>query len=296
MEFTEDFIKEQGLSEDQVKGITAITDEQFADKQKEWEGKANENAEKIIDGAIKFTQKQTGFELSREQGEKAGDYFNRFSEKFLESSKGKVETLKLDYEQKIKDFKGGDALQSELTKAKDTLDKALEKYADYDSLKEKADKAETYGKELSGLKLEVAFGGAKPTFPDTVNKYEAKAIWREFKANVLLKNTIEIVDGIPMAIDKENHYKSTKLEELVSKDENIQKLLEGRKQEGTGAKETEFKEIEGVPFKVPEDANALVRSKLIKEQLAKEGIDSMHKSYSIKFAELNKKILEGKKL
>ena len=75
------------------------------------------------------------------------------------------------------------------------MDSALQKYADYDDLKAKAEKADGYEKELSGLKLDVAFGKVKPTFPDTVNSYEAKYKWEEFTKKVLADNEIQIVDG-----------------------------------------------------------------------------------------------------
>lgn len=296
MEFTKEFIEEQKLSDDQVKGITGITKDHIATLKKGWDTTANDNAERILDGAINDTQTKTGFSLKRDQGEKIGDYFNRFSEGFLSSKQTELEKAKSEYEDKMKDFKGGDAFKEELDKVTEKLDDALKKYADYDTLKEQASKAEEYGQQLSGLKLEVAFNAVKPTFPDTVNKYESKAIWKEFKAEVLLKNTIEIVDGVPTTIDKENIHKTGKLEDLLLKHETIQKLLKGRKQVGTGAIQVDLVDFKDVPFKVPKDADGQMRSKLIAEYLATKGIGSMHTDYSAKFAEINDKILEGKKL
>jgi hypothetical protein len=294
MEFTEEFIKEQGLSEEQVKGITSFTQAEFATKQKEWEGKANDNAEGIIDGAIKSIQTEFGLDLERKQGEKAAQYLTRFSSSVVSGKQSELETLKADYEEKIKGVKGSEALSKEFEKMKEEKEAILEKYADYDALKEQASKADIYSKELSGLKLEVAFNEVKPTFPETVNKYEAKAIWSEFKAEVLEGNTIEIVEGVPKAIDKENHYKSVNLEELVSKNEKIQKLLEGRQQQGLNGKPVDLKTVEGVPFDVPAGADHKQITLLIRAQIAKEGLSPTSAESAARFKELNDKITQKK--
>ena len=65
--------------------------------------------------------------------------------------------------------------------------------------------------------------------------------------------------GEPVAVSKENQYKQTKLEDLVKKDDELQKLLEGRKQTGTGGRTEDLETVEGVPFKVPKDADAKKR-------------------------------------
>lgn len=296
MEFqlNEDFIKDNNLTEEQVKAVSGyVTGDYLPTVKKEWDGKANENAEGIIGGAVKSIQKQFGIELEREQGEKVADYLARFSTQVVSSKQDEIEKIKADYQEKIKGVKGTEALKEEYDKMKEQLDEVKQKYADYDELKEKAVKADEYGQQLSGLKLEVAFNGVKPNFPDTVNPYEAKAKWEEFKKGVLDKYNIELVDGIPMAIDKENEYKTVKLSELLSKDETIQELLVGRQQGGTGAKPTGLKDVDGVPFKVPENADAKTRSKLIAEHLATLGIGKMHDDYSAKFKELNEKIMLG---
>ena len=113
MEFSKEFIEQHQLSEDQVKGITSFTQEQFATKQKEWDGKANENAEGIINGVIKATQSKFGIELERQQGEKHADYLTRLSESVIGGKKTELETLKADYETKIKGVKGSETLSKE---------------------------------------------------------------------------------------------------------------------------------------------------------------------------------------
>jgi len=294
MEFTPEFIENHKLDEVQVKGITDFANEQVAEMKKTWDGKANSDAENILQGAISYTQTQTGFSLDRQQGEKAGDYFNRFSDSYLSTQKTDLEKAKSDYETKIKDVKGSEALTTEYDKLKVDNDNLLKKYANYDEIKEQAERATKYGEELSGLKLEVSFNSIKPSFPETVNKYEAKALWNEFKNGVLSNNTIELVDGIPMAVDKENKHKIVKLEDLLSKDEPLSKLIEGRTQGGINGKPANLADIDGVPFQVPKDADGATRSKLIKEHLTKTGVSITSPIYATEFAKLNKSIQQGK--
>ncbi|WP_428743250.1 hypothetical protein, partial [Tenacibaculum sp.] len=290
---TEEFIKEHNLNEEQVKGITDFSQEFIANKQKEWDGKANENAEGIINGVIKATQQKFGVNLDRQQGEKHADYLSRLSEAVLGNKQSELDKLKSDYEEKIKGVKGNEALTAEFEKMKQEKEEILKRYADYDEVKEKASKYEEANQTLSSLKLEVAFNGVKPSFAQDVNPYEAKAKWEEFKKEILGKYTIELVDNEPMAVDKENHYKTVKLKDLVDKDNNIQELLKGRQQGGTGAKAVDLKEVQGVPFKVPANADSKTRSKLITDHLLSKGLSKTSDQWSTEFAYLHKKILQG---
>jgi len=290
MEFTKEFIEEQKLSEEQVKNITTFATEQVATLKKDWDSKANNDAESILTGAIDYAQKENSHTLERQQGEKAGAYFKRFADSLLSTQKSDLVKAKSDYEEKIKGVKGNEALTTEYEKLKVTNDDLLKKYADYDIVKELSEKAEGYKGELSGLKLEVSFNSIKPSFPDTVNKYEAKALWNEFKNDVLAKNTIEIVDGVPMAVDKENRHKIIKLEDVLDKNEPIKTLMAGRTQTGTGATQIDLLKIDGVPFEVPENASNQEISQLIKNSLTKQGIGQMHPEFVKKFQELNTKI------
>lgn len=290
---TEDLAKEANLTPEQVAALNPKFSSYISDQKKEWDGKANENAESILSGAAKYFMEKSGISEERAQGEKFGDYFNRLSDKALTGEKSKVERLKSEYEQKLKDFKGDEATKQELNEAKTKLDDALKKYADYDQMKEKAEKYEDASKSLSSLKVEVAFSNVKPNFPDSVNSYEAKAKWGEFQKGILEKYNLELVEGEVLAIDKENQYKQLKLSELVTKDPIISALLEN-KPAGTGAKSS--LDIKDLPFKVSEEAlkDTAERSKAIKEQLAKEGISNTSPEYASKFAEYNKKIMEAK--
>jgi hypothetical protein len=289
---------ELGLSAEQVTAIVEKGNSYIAEKQKEWDGKANQNAESILTGAAKYAQTKFGITEERQQGEKFGDYLNRLADKGFEAKQATVTQLENEYKQKLKDFNGNDATKAELEAAKAELDRAKQVLAGFDEIKAKAERADQLQEELTGTKREVAFQNVKPNFPDTVNPYEAKAKWDEFKKGVLEKNTIELVDGVPMAIDKENNYKQAKLEDLVKADAELSALLQGRQQGGTGARAAGASTtIDGVPFEVPELAktDTKERAKVIKEGLAKEGIAPNHKDYPSKFAEYNTKILAAKK-
>lgn len=294
MDLTQEVIESAKLTPEQVTAVKAFGENYVADIKKEYDTKSLTNAEGILEGAVKTVQSKTGINEPRQQGEKYADYLVRISDKFLTSKSTALDAAKADYDAKIKDFKGGDLLKVDLDKAKADYDSVLKKYADYEDIKGKADKFDSLDQEHSKLKLGMAFSNVKPSFPDTVNPYEAKAKWDEFIASVLEKNTIEIVDGIAIAVDKENKYKSTKLKELVDSNEVIKTLVAGRQQQGSGARAQSNKMIEGVPFEVPENAKETsVRSQLIRKHLAKQGILVTAPNYSAEFAKLNKQIVEG---
>lgn len=289
---TTELATELGLTPETIEKLTPLYNNKVADIKKDFEGTANTNAERIIEGAVKSTEDSTG--VKREVGEKNADYLKRAGGVFLSNLKTELETAKADYQAKLKDFKGDEATSAELKQAKDDLDKAKQTLADYDSVKEKASKYDETVEQLSGLKLQVAFQSVKPTFPDTVNAYEAKAKWDEFTKDVREKYTIELVDGEAICKDKDNEYKTFKLKDLADKDAELSKLLQGRKQDGTGARGLDLKKIEGVPFEVPKDATGEQRSTLIKDYLVSQGISITSPQYSTKFAELNTKIKNAK--
>ena len=116
--------------------------------------------------------------------EKVADYILRANGEYNSSLKSDLERAKYEYEQKLKDFKGDDATKAELDKAKAELDEAKKKLADFDVLKDKADKYEEATQTLSKLKLDVAFQKVKPSFPETANPFEVKARWEAFEKNV----------------------------------------------------------------------------------------------------------------
>ena len=296
LELTEDFIKDNSLTSVQVTAIESnsntYTDNLVADTKKEYDGKANTDAEAILNGAADKITAITG--INREQGQKMGDFIGAAWEGFSSAKTGELDKAKLDYETKLKDFKGDDATREALDKSRLEYDDLLKKTADYDTLKETADKFNPLQEQYSGMKLEVAFGGVKPKFPDTVNEYEASAKWKEFTANVLKNNDIEIVDGEAVAVDKENKHKIVKLKDLVAKDESMAALLKGREQGGTGATEAEKVSIEGVPFEVPANADGNTIQKLITEHLTGKGLSFTSTEFSSQFNVLYTKIREQK--
>ena len=291
MEFiTEEVKTSLGLTDEQVAGITPLYNDHIAVVKNDVSKTANENAERMLHGAAVKIEEST--KVQRNQGEKIADYILRANEAYNSTLKSEYEQKKAEYEQKVKDFKGDEATKAELNKAKEDLDLAKQKLADYDVLKEKAEKYDQAEQTLSKLKLDVAFKDVKPSFPDTANSYEVAAKWDAFVQGVLDKNVIEIVDGEAIAIDKENEHKRSKLKELVEKDEELTKLLQGRRQEGTGAKPGEKLKIEGVPFEVPKGSTSEERSKAIQEYLLTQGIDKTSSNYATEFSKYNSLILK----
>ena len=292
MELSEEQISDIGLNEEQTAKLNTWSNESIASAKQGFDGLANKNAEAILDGALGKIATDTN--INRTQGEKAGDYINRAWSEFNSNKLGEVNTLKTDYETKIKDFKGDKDLITKISTLEADKDGLLQKYANYDELKTQAELYNPLLEKYNTNKLQVAFNSVKPNFPDTVNKYEADAKWGEFKNEILDKYDLEIVDGEPKAIDKENKHRVLKLSDLLSNNENINALLKGRQQAGNNSKEIKLSDIEGVPFKVPENIDAEQRSKLIREYLATKGISSTSNDYAMKFTELNKAILSKK--
>ncbi len=294
MDLSKEFIEEHKLEEAQVKAVTELTAGHIADLKGEWDGLADKNTNGILEGVILHTSKSTGFKLSRDQGEKHGDYLKRFNEAYLLESRTKLDGQRLEYEEKIKNVKGSETLSKEFETLQLKHSELQKKEATFDELNSSGikDKYDTLIKETNSLKIGNAFNSVKPSFPDTVNAYEVLAKWDTFKKEILNSNTLESVDGEWIAVDKENKHKTTKLTDLVSKDADLTKLMEGRQQTGTKTKEVNLKDIEGVPFQVPENANSIERSKLIKDHLLSKGINPTHPDFTGKFAELNSKILK----
>lgn len=290
MAFTEEFIEQNGLQPEQVSAIQGYYDTNVIPTLKqEWDGKANENAEGILGGASKYASEKFGIELEREQGEKWGDYLVRISDNALASKTEKLTLKEQELEAKLKNFKGSDELKGKYEESLRQIDEYKQKVARLEPLEGLDEKYKQSTETLSKLKREVAYGSVKPNFPDTVNKYEADAKWNEWKRGIEEKYTIELVDGKPIAIDKENEHKKFELSVLIEQDENITELLKGRQQYGNGAKSADLLEVEGIPFKIPANASKEDISKLVKEHVLKELGSITHKDYSTKFGDLYRK-------
>jgi len=293
MEFPEEIIQETGLNEEQLGKISEYTDTILAEKEKEWSGKANENAERIIEGAAKKVEETTG--IQREKGQKLADYLSLASENFFKGQKSTFERKEKELNDKLKNSGHNDTLVAELDEVKGQLDKLKEKEAQFAEWEENdyKGKYESISQEHENMKREVAFNKVKPSFPENVNKYEADFKWNQFQKDVQDKYNIKIVDGEAIAIDKENEYKQVKLADLVKKDENLTALTKGTQSKGFGSKPKGVK-IEGVPFDVPEEATSKERTALIKEYLSSKGLSPTGREYAKQFAELNQKILSQK--
>ena len=67
-------------------------------------------------------------------------------------------------------------------------------------------------------------------------------------------------------------------------------MLKGRQQGGTGAKQVNFRELEGIPFKIPENATSEDLSSIVREHVLKEISDITNPEYSKRFGELYQKV------
>lgn len=295
MELSKEFIEEHKLEEAQATAISTFAATHIADLKGEWDGKANKDAEAILDGAAAKIKEVTGFE--RAQGVKIGDYISAAYAKYSETKTGELDTKIAELDEKIKNSGGDETLKTEYKKLQVNYEELQKKEAGFDELMNSGikDKYDTLTGEHSVLKLDVAFASVKPSFPDTVNTYESLAKWETFKKEILKENTLELVDGEWLAINKENKHKQSKLSELVSKDADLTKLLESRKQDGPNGKEVVLTDIEGVPFKVPTEATSAERSKLINDHLDSKGVGKTDPNRATMFKTLHDKILESKK-
>ena len=271
MEFTKEQIVEIGLSEEQVPKVTELVNNNESTLKKEWDTKATIDAENILHGATQSIVELTG--IQHEKGQKVKDYLQTASENFLKGQKADLDRKIIELDGKIKAGGGDETLKTELQETKDKLDLLQQKEAKFKDWEENdyKGKYEEATKTLSDYKVNQAFLEVKPKFPDTVNEYESKGRWNEFKSNVLEKYNIEKNDNDEfVAVDKENKYTIIKLKDLVTQNKEISELAKGRQFTGLGADVKKEIELEGVPFKVKEDATPQERQKAIEDYLTGE--------------------------
>lgn len=292
MEFTKEFIEKNQLTEEQVNAVTSFAKDQIANIEKEWSGKANENAEKILEGAASSLEKLTG--IQREKGQKIAEYTSFAVEKYFEGTKNELQRQKGELEEKLKSNKGDELLKAELAETKEAIKALKQKEAEYDEWvkNDYKGKYEKTSQELTLTQQRIAFKDNIPLRPENVNKYEWDAKIKEFQNELLEKNNLVFDGDVAWLVDKENEFKKTKLEDAVKANETIQELIKGRVIEGAGGKAGKQINIEGVPFKVPENATSEQRTKAIRDYLAGQNITTLSPDYPKKFAELNAKILE----
>lgn len=289
MELSKEFITDNELTDKAVTAINGLNANIIADLKKEWDGKANSDAQAILEGAMKPVADLTGY--ARPDGQKIADFFSSAWSHHSKSKTEELSTLKSDYEEKIKSASGNEALTKEYDALKDKVENHYKKIeAEYEISKPFQELYETQTIELSNFKDDLAFNSNKPNFPDTVNEYESIAKWNEFKSEILGKYKIEIVDGVSIAIDKDNPHKTTKLKDLVSQNEVLNELLKERTQGGIKTKGAKTEEVEGVPFKIPTEATSVEIGNLVREHLTSKGVNVSSNEYSKQFGEIYSKI------
>tara|TARA_R110002124_G_scaffold283449_2_gene459510 strand:- start:28939 stop:29817 length:879 start_codon:yes stop_codon:yes gene_type:complete len=289
MELPKEFITEHNLTEQAVQAINGLNASTIAELKKSWDGKANADANAILDGATKKVSEITG--LQRAEGQKIADYIESAWQHHSTSKSSELANLKADYESKIKSVGGSEALTKEYEALKDRVENHYKKIeVDYEATKPFKEKYEAQNQELTKFKIDLAFNSNKPNFPDTVNAYESTAKWNEFKSEVLDKYTIEIVNGEAKAINKDNKHDIVKLKDLVTHNENLNSLLKEREQKGIPTKEAKLADVEGVPFKVPANATSKEIGGLVKAHLTSKGLGMQTRAYSDEYAKLYSKI------
>jgi hypothetical protein len=294
MEFTEEFIQENGLTEEQLNAINPVIDQHITT---ELGTKVHEHTENNL-GKIWGTVKDlTGIE--RENGEKYADAIRRATELHFKGSEESYNRKLTELDDKIKNAKGDETLKQELESQKELITSLKQKEAEYDewAKEDYKGKYEKASQDLTTMQQRIAFRDKLPTKPESVNKFEWDAKIKEFQTKALNENTLVFDENdTPWLVDKENEFKKVMLEEAIKHEESIQNLVKGRQQTGTGTKVIDKIKIDGVPFDVPKDATPQQRQTAIREYLAGQGIKTTDSNYSKQFGELNQKILGlGKK-
>jgi hypothetical protein len=291
MELSQEFIQENGLNEEQV---AAITGEVKSHMTTELGTQVHEHTENTLSKVWETVNKVTGIE--REKGEKYADALTRASRLHFEGKNSELDRKIQEYSEKIKNTKGDETLKGELQKAKDDLEKLKPIATEHEEWKRNdyKGKYEDVSSKLTKTEQRIAFSKVVDKRPDTVNKFEWDARIKEWETSVLEENVIKFDENdIAWAVNKEDDWKKTKLEDLYKENTELQELIKGRQQKGIGSNSKKVT-IEGVPFEVPENATPAERQKAIKEYLASQNISKTSAEYSKQFAELNAKILQKK--
>ena len=296
MEFTPEFITEQGLSTEQVSAIqsSVVThyDAHIATEKKAWDGLALTNAEKIIDDAVKATQDANNFTLERPKGEKLGEWNVRYSAALNETAQNDLKKSKEDYDEKVKNFQGDANLKAEIITLNDRLDPLLKDKAAYDELLGSGvqDKYDALIIKSQADTISLAYGSVKPAFHKDVDSRIVNYEWEKFVSETQIKYNLEFINNEWVGVEKDNKHAQKSLKDLIKGDEELTKLIDGRKQEGFKADEADVSTVEGVPFGVPKDVSNKDLTALIHKRLATEGLEKLGHTaaeYSKRFKELN---------
>ena len=303
MEFEDIFIKEQGLSTEQVTAIQAnVTthyDAHIATEKKAWDGLALTNAEKIIDDAVKATQTANNFTLDRPKGEKLGEWNVRYSAALNKDKQTTLDASILEYGDKVKNFTGDADLKARNIVLEKQLDPLLKDKAAYDKILESG-VVDNYDALLLDNKEKskaLAYGSVKPVFHKDIDTRVISFEWNKFVSETESEYDLSEINGEWVGTLKTNKHTQKSLKDLIKGNEELTKLIDGRKQEGFKADEADVSTVEGVPFGVPKDVSNKDLTELIHKQLATEGLEQLGHTaaeYSKRFKELND-LARGKK-
>ena len=101
MEFiTEEISKELNLTPEQIQGLEPVYNNHLATLKQTWDNTAKEKADNTINGAIHKIVEET--KIAKNDGEKLSEYL-------LRVKNTSVNSLKNEYEEKLKNFKGDEA-------------------------------------------------------------------------------------------------------------------------------------------------------------------------------------------
>ena len=289
-ELNQETAEKFGINQDNLNALSEHVNNHIIELKGTWDKSAKDEANRIanntLEGATKNIEKESG--ISRMSGEKASEYLSRVNLNYMPSIQEKINAAN----EKLLNAEKNGATATELKELQNKFDILQQKEAEFDALKDGdyQNKYNTLLERFNANNHRLAYAGVKPNFSKDVNEYEAKAKWEEFVNNANSLGELKEVDNEWVIVDKENVHKTYKLKDLVNKDQTIQSLINGRQQNSPGAKQTNFKTIEGVPFDVPIDAKPSKKQELVTEHLLSDGAKPTDTNWSSKFQELYNKI------
>lgn len=296
MEFTKEFITEQKFSDEQITAINGVIKDaqdasSISELKKGWDSTALENAENIIDDAVKATQEANNFTLVRDKGEKLKDWNVKYMKALNGNKQTELDAEIKSYKEKVENFQGDANIKAELIAANEKLDPLLKQKAEFDELlgsgvKDKYDALVIKSKADS---IALAYGSVKPVFHKDIDPRIINHEWTKFVTETEAKYDLSEINGEWVGTEKDNKHAQKSLKDLIKGNEEITRLIDGRKQDGPNAVQAETSTIDGVPFGVPKDVSNKDLTALVHAQLAKEGLEKLGHTadeYSKRFSEL----------